>query len=185
MYNSVVDVLYSRARDRGQRGLLWAALSGRSRCLLVLDEIDTHCTVDASTYAGIEMVPICQIRGTEGRSVDFDRDFNPLQDNNRERWLSIARAWGRGKELPPVALVRVGDVYFVRDGHHRISVAKALGQRHIKATVMVWKVCGLLPWKTQTREMHGDRVRLMDGLLPNLYNRLAAVGVKLRARAVS
>jgi len=185
MYHSAVDVLYSRARDRGQRGQLWAALSGRSRCLLVLDEIDTNCTINASTYGGIEMVPISQIRGTEGRSGDFDCDFNPLQDNNRERWLGIAKAWGRGQELPPVALVRVGDVYFVRDGHHRISVAQALGQRHIKATVMVWQVSGVLPWKTRAPNRRGDRVRLLDGLLLSLSDRLAVVGIKLRARAVS
>jgi len=185
MFNSAMDVLYSRARGRGQRGQLWAALSGRSRCLLALNEIATNCTVDASTYVGIETVPICQIRGSEGRSVDFDCDFNPLQDNNRERWLRIARAWGRGKELPPVALVRVGDVYFVQDGHHRISVAQALGQRYIKATVMVWQVSGLLPWKARTHKMRGDRVRPVEGLLLSLSERLAVVGSRLGARFVS
>jgi hypothetical protein len=185
MFNSATDVLYSRARERGQRGQLWSALSGRSRCLLSLEKVDTHCTVDARTYAGIDMVPVCQICGTEGRSVDFDRDFNPLQDNNRERWLSIAGAWERGKKLPPVALIRVDDVYFVRDGHHRISVAQALGQRHIQAKVMVWQVSGLLPWEMRTRKTRGDRVRLIEGLLLSLSDRLAVVGSKLRARTVS
>ena len=90
------------------------------------------------------MVPISQICGSEGRCHDFDRDFHPLQDHNKERWLGIARARQRGKALPPVELVRVGDVYFVLDGHHRISVARALGQRHIEAKVMVWQVTGPL-----------------------------------------
>ena len=185
MFRSATDVLYSRALDRGQRGQLWSALSGQSRCLFSLEEIDSNCTVDASYHAGTCFVPICQIRGTEGRSVDFDRDFNPLQDNNRDRWLSIAAAWGRGKELPPVALVQVGDVFFVRDGHHRISVAQALGRRSVKATVMVWQVNGPLPWKLRTRKMRGDRVRLIGGLLQSLSDRLADVGFKLRPRTVS
>jgi hypothetical protein len=50
--------------------------------------------------------------------------------------------------LPPVRLIQVGDVYFVRDGHHRISVAKALGQTEIDAVVSVWHAAGPLPWET-------------------------------------
>ena len=49
--------------------------------------------------------------------------------------------------MPPVALIQVGDCYFVRDGHHRISVAKALGQKAIDATVEIWQVCGTPSWE--------------------------------------
>jgi hypothetical protein len=91
-------------------------------------------------------VPIRQIRGSEGRSRYFDCDFNPLYDEARGRWLNIARARQQGKNLPPVVLVQVGDIYFVRDGHHRISVARALGQLYIEARVTVWQVIGPLPW---------------------------------------
>jgi len=52
-----------------------------------------------------------------------------------------------GTPLPPVELVQVGDVYFVRDGHHRISVARTVGQRDIEAEVTVWHVDGPLPWE--------------------------------------
>jgi hypothetical protein len=86
------------------------------------------------------MVLIAQIDGSENRSTDFDRNFNPLNDHTRDRWLSIARAWQRGRYLPPVKLIQVGDHYFVRDGHHRISVARALGWEVVYATVEVWIV---------------------------------------------
>ena len=56
-------------------------------------------------------------------------------------------AFQRGRCLPPVALIQVGDHYFVRDGHHRISVARALGQLAIEATVEVWQVDRPLPWE--------------------------------------
>jgi hypothetical protein len=89
-------------------------------------------------------VPINLIRGSQGRSHDFDRDFNPLQHHTKGRWLSVAAAWQRGKELPPVDLIQVRDFYFVQDGHHRISVAQALGQQVIEAEVTVWNVTGPL-----------------------------------------
>jgi hypothetical protein len=104
---------------------------------LALDEIDAASAVHRD--AGVRIVPISQIRGSESRSSDFDRDFNPLQDHNKRRWMSVADARQRGKSLPPVKLVQIGDAYFVRDGHHRISVARAFGQRSIKARVLVWE----------------------------------------------
>jgi hypothetical protein len=62
----------------------------------------------------------------------------PLSDCTRDRWRGIAAARQRGRPLPPVALIQVGDLYFVRDGHHRISVTRALGQHSIEATVEMW-----------------------------------------------
>jgi hypothetical protein len=135
----VTDSLYSRARGRGRWGQLWAKLTGRSRRLLTLAELKTASSVRARSHVGVRTVPIQQIRGSESRSQDFDRDFNPLQDHNKGRWLSVATAWQRGKMLPPVELIQVGDVYFVRDGHHRISVARAMGQQHVEAVVVVWQ----------------------------------------------
>jgi hypothetical protein len=88
----------------------------------------------------MQAVPICQIRGSQGRCHDFDRNFYPLQDHLKSRWLRVAMAWQLGLALPPVELIQVGDVYFVRDGHHRISVAKALGQLEINAEVRVWHI---------------------------------------------
>jgi hypothetical protein len=105
-----------------------------------LAEVETACVVHERRYTGVRSVPLDQIQGSEGRSTDFDRDFYPLQDRTRERWLGIARARRAGKSLPPVLLVQVDQVYYVRDGHHRISVARALGQRTIEAKVTIWRV---------------------------------------------
>ena len=138
--------LYARSRRDGLRGRFWSTGSRDSRRLLDLSEIEDACRVDARRYGGLHAVPIEQIRGSEGRSNDFDRDFHPLQDHNRGRWLGVARARDQDKVLPPVVLIQVGSVYFVRDGHHRISVARALGQLDIEAEVTVWHVSGPLPW---------------------------------------
>jgi len=87
-------------------------------------------------YAGLQSIAIDRIKGTEGREGDFDDAFNPLHDRLRSRWLSVASARLSGKELPPVEVIRMGGVYFVQDGHHRISVAKALGEQFVDAEVI-------------------------------------------------
>jgi hypothetical protein len=86
------------------------------------------------------MVPIQQIWGSEGRSADFDSLFYPRQGHSQGRWVGIAAARMMGLVLPPVDLIQVGDGYFVRDGHHRISVARALGEEYIEAEVTLWQV---------------------------------------------
>jgi hypothetical protein len=87
------------------------------------------------------------------------------------RWLSVAAARDQDEVLPPVVLVRVGDVYFVRDGHHRISVALALGQLDIEAEVTIWHVSGRLPC-----DAHGEPSR------PGLADRLLGLGHAFRRR---
>ena len=131
---------FFRARRLASVKRLWAALTGRSCQLLSLAQIQVSRRVRGSHYAGMRTVPIGQIRGSEGRCADFDRDFCPLQLHNKERWISVAQARLRGITLPPVDLIQVGDVYFVRDGHHRISVARSFGQAAIDAQVTVWEV---------------------------------------------
>jgi hypothetical protein len=146
--------LYAVARKGAQQGQFWSSLTGRSRDLLALKQVSAACTVQAESDGGARTVPISQIRGSEGRSHCFDRDFNPLNDHTKGRWLNIAMAQKRGKALPPVALIQVGEIYFVRDGHHRISVARALGHKAIEAQVLVWQVSGPLPWETPRRASH-------------------------------
>lgn len=88
-------------------------------------------------YAGLRTVCLSRIRGSEGRSEDFTAEFRPLKAHNRERWLRVALAHLKGIVLPPVELIQVGDDYFVRDGNHRVSVARAFGQESIEALVTV------------------------------------------------
>jgi len=91
--------------------------------------------VQNSHYKGTQSVKIAEIKGSENSARDFDRNFNPLKTHNIERWISIARAWQRGVSLPAVDLIKVGDVYLVRDGHHRISVARYMGCDAVDANV--------------------------------------------------
>ncbi len=100
-----------------------------------------------SFYAGIQVVPISSIIGTEGKTGDFDMGFHPLKEESRERWVSMAMAYLSCLPLPPVQLIQVGDAYFVRDGHHRISVSHAFGQTSIDAEVICWQATPPFPWQ--------------------------------------
>lgn len=133
---------FRRARCQALVGRLWAALTGRERRLMRLSEVQSRYRVRGSHYAGVRTVSIDEIRGSEGRCGDFDARFRPLRSHNQGRWASVAKARLKGVTLPLVELVQVGDAYFVRDGHHRISVAQAFGQESIDAEVTVWRVAG-------------------------------------------
>ena len=93
-----------------------------------------------SHYLGIRSVKLDQIQGSEGRSKDFDRFFHSRQDRTRSRWITVASARMTGKELPPIELIQIGEIYFVRDGHHRISVARALGEKYLDAIITKFEI---------------------------------------------
>jgi hypothetical protein len=131
------------ARLLGQLGRAWSLLTGRSRRLLDLSTLRASSSLQGGHSLGIRTVAISKIRGSESRSEDYDTDWHPLQQHNEDRWLSVAGAYLRGVALPPVELIQVGDVYYVRDGHHRISVARACGQVEIEAEVTVWEMASL------------------------------------------
>jgi hypothetical protein len=140
--------LFNTARWRSTVERAKSALRRQAWRLLDLDVI-TPGQVRGRRYAGIQSVAIPQIRGSMGRTGDFDRSFHPLEDRLRSRWISVAMARSQYVPLPPVSLVQVGGLYFVEDGHHRISVARALGESAIDAEVTVWDVHGPLPWEAQ------------------------------------
>jgi len=126
---------YENLRLRAQMGQVWAAITRRARGLCALpDRLPSE-----QRYAGQKSVAIEEIRGSEGRVTDFDQEFNPLRSTTLERWVSIFKARAQGKEMPPVDLVQYGDTYYVRDGHHRISVARARGEAYIDARVTLWR----------------------------------------------
>jgi hypothetical protein len=137
---SRASLLYARSRRRGRWGQVWSAITGQSRALVPLKAFATERSTVVADAIPVRSVPIEQIGGSANRSTDFDRDFYPIQDRTRSRWLGIATAREDGVELPPVSLVRVDGEYFVRDGHHRISVARALGEQAIEARVAVWRI---------------------------------------------
>lgn len=117
-------------------------LLGRPHDLLDLAEARRGRAVENMYEAGCVAVELAQVVGSEGRARDFDGDFLPLCDACRERWASIYAARLVGTPFPPVSLVQVGEAFYVRDGHHRVSVARLLGEHYIDATVQVWQLQG-------------------------------------------
>jgi hypothetical protein len=101
---------------------------------------------------GLQVVPLEAIVGSVDRAVDFDRGLRPTSARLRSRWERINAAQRRGEALPPVSLFKVGDLYFVRDGHHRVSVAKSLGRTDIDAYVV----------EVQTRVKLGEDTLVSD-----------------------
>ena len=119
---------------------LWARLTRRCFCLRDLDEQLECSQVEASHYAGIKTVSIDRIQGTQGKADEFDAEFNPTQERSRNRWISIALEKLHGRDLPPVELVQIDNTYYVRDGHHRISVSRSMGQSFIDAEVTIMRL---------------------------------------------
>ena len=130
--------LFNNARADAQKAMLFALLSRRSNHLLALDKAAAGRSDANHHYLGTYTVPLSQIRGSETRTQDFDRSFHPLNARTMHRWTSVARARQNGTPLPAVELIKVGQDYFVRDGHHRISVAHAFGEQFIEAEVIEW-----------------------------------------------
>jgi len=129
--------LFSREMNRARLDGLTAHIIGKSMRLLNLSEIRNFDPSCQREPPGSQTIPIDRIRGSESRCDDFDSDLRPLQDHTRQRWINIAVARISGTPLPAVNLIHLCGFYFIRDGHHRISVARALGERYIDAVVTV------------------------------------------------
>ncbi|HSB89539.1 MAG TPA: hypothetical protein VLD63_05890 [Anaerolineales bacterium] len=126
---------YQRARFLALIHRIQSVVSGRPRRLLAFDEVRERLRLGGPLYRGVQSVPLAQIIGSVDRYRDFDRLFLPTQSHTEDRWRKISRAWYDEVDLPPVLLYKVGEVYFVVDGNHRVSVAREHGQTHIDAEV--------------------------------------------------
>jgi hypothetical protein len=129
---------YSRARRRQTLSRLNRRLRGQPGdvdLILPFDEVVEALGRVGETALGLQSIPLDSIVGTVGRNRDFDRAFRPVSGRTRTRWERIATAQRRGQGMPPIDVYRIGDMHFVRDGHHRVSVARALGLTHIDAYV--------------------------------------------------
>lgn len=128
---------YQSMQTKAFLGRIVSVLTGRPRNLLDLNTEISERKIRSQHSAGSQTVRINQIRGSEGRTGDFDREFNPMHTRMRERWVSVAAARSSGVTLSAVELIQLGQDYFVRDGHHRISVARAMSEEYIDANVIV------------------------------------------------
>ena len=111
-------------------------LSGRSNDLLPFDMVREQMPIKGQHDLGLLQVEIKKIIGSTGRYMDFDRAFLPIQTHTRDRWMNVDKAHYAHVQLPPVKLIKMGDIYFVRDGNHRVSVAREWGQEFIDAYVI-------------------------------------------------
>jgi hypothetical protein len=127
---------FERARRKAFMSDLVSTLRRRPNWLLSFGEVQRALPIEAQHYRGIQQVPVSQIVGSVDRYHDFDRRFLPTQTRTRPRWESVDVAALTDIVLPPVQLYKVGDVYFVKDGNHRISVAKEKGADFVDAEVI-------------------------------------------------
>jgi hypothetical protein len=133
------DAQFDFSRARRRRAL--ARLSARLRRaddvnhILPFEEVASALGRVGERRLGLELIMLDSIIGTVDRSREFDRDFRPTSPRVRERWQRINLAQRRGEAMPPIDVYRIGELHFVKDGHHRVSVARALGHRDINAYV--------------------------------------------------
>jgi hypothetical protein len=134
------DAQFDFSRARRRRAL--RALANRLRLepgdvdvILPFEEVVQALGRRGEQQLGLQTIDIDSIVGTVDRGREFDRRFRPLSGRVRSRWERIATAQRRGESMPPIKVYRVGEAHFVEDGHHRVSVARALGYSKIDAYV--------------------------------------------------
>lgn len=120
-------------------GQLLAFFRGEENHLLPFEWV-RHLHPRAERYGGTRAIPVEAIIGSVDRYSDFDQQFLPLETHLDERWINIRSAQLEGRELPPIEVYKVGEAYFVKDGNHRVSVARKNGQKFIDAHIIELEV---------------------------------------------
>ena len=172
------------AFDRARRRAALSRLLRRLRrepddvgVILPFEEVVAALGRTGENHVGLRVIPLDSVVGTVNRSRDFDRGFRPTSPRVRERWERIAAAVRRGESLPPIDVYRIGDMHFVKDGHHRVSVARALDLYTIDAYVTEIQTAlpaaptirpADLPLKSHER-LFRERVPLPPGLLAEIH----------------
>jgi hypothetical protein len=135
-FNSMADMDFSKARLKAFFNRVGNFLSPEKHQLLAFDEVKSILKIRGEEYRGVIPVPLEMIIGSEGRYRDFARGFLPKYDYLRDRWVKVDSAHYQDIILPPIKLYELGGAYFVRDGNHRVSVAKLQGALEIDAEVV-------------------------------------------------
>jgi hypothetical protein len=134
-YTASASREWKRARQSAFVQDVLATFMQRPSHLTSFDQVSRKLELGNVRYLGLKVVALNQIMGSVERYHDFNRAFLPRQDGLERRWQRIDELVTTGRELPPIDLYKVGQAYFVRDGNHRVSVAKYHGARTIKARV--------------------------------------------------
>lgn len=133
MGSAIAD--FHRARSRADLKELLSRLTGESNQLLSYEEVRQKFQLQGGTERGVRDVPLDAIVGSVGRYTDFTKDFLPRGRVQAERWARVRMAASGLIGLPPIEVYQIGDVYFVQDGNHRVSVAREMGANYIQAYV--------------------------------------------------
>jgi len=126
---------FHRARRKAALQNVVARLTGKSADLLSYEDVRQKLKARGITARSLKEIPLDAIVGSVGRYTDFTRSFLPRQDSDQERWARVKVAVTDLGGLPPIEVYQIGEVYFVLDGNHRVSVARQLGATHIEAYV--------------------------------------------------
>lgn len=155
---------FSRARFKAFLNRVRSLVSNSPTTLLSYDEVKSALHIGGPIYRGVQTVRVEDIVGSLNRYHQFDRAFLPTEDRIASRWQSVDRAFYQEISLPPVVLYKVGQVYFVVDGHHRVSVAREQGQEFIEAEVRecATKVNITADLKPEDLTILGEKVHFLE-----------------------
>jgi len=127
---------FSKARNKAWINEMQHVMHPDKKRLLSLNDVKKILKPKNEVYIGLKTVPIKKIVGSEGRYNDFDNRFLPRSNELKQRWVNVDQAHLSDIVLPPIQLYELGGLYFVRDGNHRVSVAKTQGVEFIDAEVI-------------------------------------------------
>ena len=126
---------FHQARFKAGMEQLMARLTGKSAALLSYEDVRYKLKAESRSQRLLKDIPLDAIVGSVGRYSDFSRSFYPLQDSDQHRWAQVEMQVSTSLGLPPIEVYQIGEVYFVIDGNHRVSVARQMGASHIEAYV--------------------------------------------------
>lgn len=127
---------FARARNKALFNEIQHLLTPEEAAMISLKAVRKVIKTQSETYIGMKVIPINKIVGSEGRYRDFDNQFFPKRSIIKERWEHVDEAIIKDIVLPPIKVYELGGLYFVRDGNHRVSVAKSKGVEFIDAEVV-------------------------------------------------
>jgi len=154
------DLLHNYSRQdfsRAYRKSFWRSvlswLGKIDNDLLPFDEVMKRVPLIGQSYSGLKQIETDKVIGSVSRYLEFDRAFLPRQTHTRERWERIDQAYYSDVILPPIEVYQVGEVYFVKDGNHRVSVARERGQMYMDAFVVKIKIPGTMDKNTNLEQL--------------------------------
>ncbi len=171
-WNARMD--FAHAYRKGFWRSITSWISNKNNELLPFEEVLKHIPMRGQNYIGVRQIETDKVIGSVSRYQDFDRAFLPRQTHTRSRWESIDRAHFKRIILPPIEVYKVGDYYFVKDGNHRVSVAREKGQAYLDAYVTEIHTPGKIDQDTDINELvmeqeYADFINSthLDKLVPN------------------